>query len=109
MSAVPARNSDPATSWHAAEHVIRTGVRAAQQRLTAAAVESYPGLTSLELSKRTGICRWTLARRLPELAKAGAVVRGQERACSASTRGIKAVTWHPPGKPEQRQLFGSAA
>lgn len=107
MSALPARSTDPHTSHEAARHHIASGGRAAQQQMTVAAVEAYPGHTTLELSKRTGICRFVLARRASEVEEAGLIVRGQARRCNVSGR--SSVTWHPPGKPEQRQLFGSAA
>lgn len=98
-----ARASDPQTSHAAAAHVTATGARAKQQALAAAAVREYPGLTSNELGKRSGIDRYVLARRLPECETAKAVERGQERRCSASGR--MAVTWWPPGAVEQRELF----
>lgn len=98
----PARNTDPSTSREAAEFVTMTGKRAAQQALTAMAVERYPGLTSLELSKRSRIDRYTLARRLSECEKIGTVKRGQVRRCGVSGR--TAVTWYGPGHVEQLAL-----
>jgi len=97
-----ARNSDPLTSHEAAEAITMTGVRAAQQRLTSTAVEQYPGLTSLELSRRSKIDRYTLARRLPECEDAKTVKRGQARRCSVSGR--TAVTWWSPDSAEQLSL-----
>lgn len=98
-----ARRNDPNASHEAAEHVTASGVRGAQQRMAAKAVELYPGLTSLELSNRTSLCRFVLARRLPECITAGAVKRGQERRCTVSGR--TACTWHPPQAEEQLDLF----
>lgn len=97
------RASDPNSSHEAADHITTTGIRAAQQKLATTAVEGYPGLTSLELGRRTGICRFTLARRLPECRTAGTVRQGQERRCSISGR--TAVTWWPANSTEQTDMF----
>lgn len=96
------RADDPASSHEAEAHINATGARAAQQKLAAQAVESYPGLTSMELAKRTGICRFTLARRLPECRTAGTVRQGRVRKCSVTGR--SAQEWHPPGTPIQLDL-----
>lgn len=98
-----ARSTDPGTSHEAAAHVTLTGARAKQQALAVSAVEQYPGLTSLELARRTSMDRYVLARRLPECEEGGAVRRGQERRCSVSGR--TAITWWPPGAVEQADLF----
>ena len=96
MSAyLPARNTDPTTSHEAARAIIATGDRAHQQAEAYAAVRAYPGRTSLELSELTGICRWRLGRRLPELIDRGLVTQGPKRRCTASARGLNAVTWDP--------------
>lgn len=97
-----ARTSDPETSHEAAEHVTRTGARAAQQRIAANAVDCYPGLTSMELAVRTGLCRFMLARRLPECRTGGSVRMGKIRSCSITGR--SAHEWHPPGVPIQLEL-----
>jgi hypothetical protein len=97
---LPARNSDPFTSREAAEFM--ADKRAAQQAITAKAVEQYPGLTSLELSRRARVDRYTLARRLSECEEVGMVRRGQARRCSVSGR--TALTWYPPGEAEQLVL-----
>lgn len=97
---LPARNSDPFTSHEAAAFM--ADKRAAQQAITAKAVEQYPGLTSLELSRRSRVDRYTLARRLSECEEVGMVRRGQARRCSVSGR--TALTWYPPGEAEQLSL-----
>lgn len=97
-----ARSTDPRTSHDAADHVTKSGKRAAQQRLAASAVDSYPSLTSMELSVRTGLCRFMLARRLPECRTAGTVRMGVSRSCSITGR--SAHEWHPPGTPIQLEL-----
>lgn len=100
MNYLPVRNSDPHTSQLAAAHVTATGARAHQQHQAAAAVSSFPGLTSLELAKATTMCRFMLARRLPECEAAGQVVRGAVRRCKVSGR--SAATWWT--EPQQLSL-----
>lgn len=103
MSAyLPARNTDPCTSHEAARAIIATGDRAHQQHLAYAAVRAYPGRTSLELSHLSGLERHALARRLPELIDRGLVTQGPKRRCTASARGLNAVTWEPV--PMQMEL-----
>jgi hypothetical protein len=97
------RATDPHSSYDAECHINRTGIRARQQSMASKAVEMWPGLTSLELANKSQICRYLLARRLPECQMAKQVRRGQERRCSVSGR--LAVTWHPPGSVEQMGLF----
>lgn len=73
---LPAKSTDPATSWSAAEHIESTG-RAAQQRAIAvSAVFKSPGCTSFELSRLCPLDRFQLARRLPECAE---VQKGEPR------------------------------
>lgn len=102
MANHPARNTDPSSSHDAADFIEASGRRAAQQALAAKAVEQYPGLTSLELSRRARMDRYMLARRLPECEKLGTVRRGQIRTCTASGR--SACVWFPPGHSEQLSL-----
>lgn len=97
-----ARTTDPITSHLADAHHTASGAKAYQQRTTTAAVESYPGMTSLELGHKTGQCRFMLARRLPECEEAGTVRRGPARKCAISGR--QAVTWFPSGTPMQMGL-----
>lgn len=86
-----ARASDPLSSHLAAEHVTKTGARAHQQNQAAEAVKQFPGLTSFELAMKTGIDRYTLARRLPECETAGRVRKGEQRPCKVTGR--LAMTW----------------
>lgn len=96
MSAyLPARSTDPCTSHESANALIATGARAHQQHLALAAVRAYPGCTSLELARMSQMDRYTLARRLPELIDLGLVTQGPKRRCTASARGLNAVTWEP--------------
>lgn len=89
---LPARSNDPLTSWEAAEHIVGSGKAAFQEHRAVAAVRAYPRMTSLELSEAARICRFELARRLPEAERHGLVIRGPVRTCRISKR--KAATWH---------------
>lgn len=62
-----ARRRDPETSHHAAEAITKEGVRADQQARALAAVNAYPDRTSFELAMLSGIDRFELGRRLPEV------------------------------------------
>lgn len=88
-----ARSTDPATSHLAADTITASGQRHAQLVQTIQAVEQHPGLTSYELSVRTGLDRYMLARRLPEAVTAGRVVKGGARECTVTRH--KATLWWP--------------
>ena len=90
---IPARNSDPLTSHLSAHHLQESGLQALQQRQTVAAVRAYPGLTGQELALASGICRYTLARRFPEVEEMGLIRRSEARTCAVTGR--KAATWVP--------------
>jgi hypothetical protein len=85
------RRSDPVTSRLAAEEITRSGRRAIQRQAVLALVQKYPGCTSLELARHSGMDRYTLARRLPELEHEGAVKKCGQKVCSVGQR--PAVTW----------------
>ena len=95
------RNSDPITSHLAEEEINTTGTRASQQESVLKMVQLYPCSTSMELARTSGIDRYIIARRLPELASVELIVRGAPRKCVVSKR--KAVTWSPT--PVQEELF----
>jgi hypothetical protein len=84
------RRSDPETSHEAAEGVRRSGELGRQQLAVLAAVQRWPGLTSLELGARMEINRWAVARRLPELEPVH-VRKGEPRVVN----GRRHVTWFP--------------
>lgn len=88
-----ARATDPDSSHRAAAELTASGRRGQQIAQTIAAVRAFPGKTSQELSDKTGICRFVLARRLPEAVTAGAIAKGQQRPCSVT--GKLALTWWP--------------
>lgn len=86
-----ARRGDPVTSHLAAEKITRSGRRAIQRQAVLALVQKYPGCTSLELARHSGMDRYICARRLPELESAGAVRKSGQKVCSVGQR--PAVTW----------------
>ncbi len=102
MNSLPARSADIDTSHAAAAHVVSSGLQAAQQDQAARAVSQNAGMTSNELSQATGLDRYMLARRLPELMKEGRVYRGPNKPCAVSGR--TACTWWPVAPGENLQL-----
>lgn len=87
-----ARSSDPISSHRAANELTASGRRGQQIAQAIAAVRAFPGKTSQELADKTGICRFVLARRLPEAVTAGAIMKGIQRPCSVT--GKLALTWY---------------
>ena len=87
----PARNTDPHTSHLAASELIESGKRDRQQLAVLAAVRVNSGCTSKELARVHGMCRYMVARRLPELQQMGLVQRAPARICRESGR--PAMTW----------------
>ena len=87
-----ARRADPEASHLAAEGITKTGARAKQQIQVAALVERHPGYTSHELAEFSGLDRYQIARRLPEIIT---VERRGKRQCTVSGR--TASTWYPRG------------
>ncbi len=97
--------NEPSGSFQRPEHQPRrgalrgpSGLQAHQHDQSARAVTDNPGMTSNELAQATGLDRYMLARRLPELIKAGRVWRGPNKPCAVSGR--TACTWWPvaPGQ-----------
>jgi len=101
MSAL-ARNSDPHTSHEAGREMRRSGALRHQRQLALEAVCRYCAeapRTAMELACCSGLDRYMLNRRLPELARQGRVERRRARVCLETGR--KSITWAPA---EQRQL-----
>lgn len=88
-----ARSTDISTSHEAGSYVASSGIQRDQQSTAAAAVKQHPGLTSMKLADVTGLDRYMLARRLPELLKTKQVWRGPAMPCPVSGR--SACTWWP--------------
>ena len=89
---VAGRSLSPLTLHHLLLlHITDSGLRSLQQHQTLAAVRAYPGLTGQELAQASGICRYTLGRRLSEVEELGWIRRAEARTCSVTGR--KALTW----------------
>ncbi len=94
---IMARRTDPMSSLVAAEEAMMSGRRDTQARDVLRAVIRYPHKTSRELASVTGMDRYIVARRLPELEKDGLVMKEGNaagpvlRKCTVSGR--PAVTW----------------
>jgi hypothetical protein len=92
-----ARATDPETSHIAAEQITASGKRASHQREILDLLRRCDGRTSAELAalaQREGLAHLTrheVARRLPELATAGAVRKGATVTCGQN--GTLAVSW----------------
>lgn len=95
MNHLPARSTDPTTSWVAAEQIVSSGKAARQRAIVVAAVVAHPGMTSFELSRHCPLERHQVARRLPECAE---LMKGAARKCSVT--GNQAVTWWPISQVE---------
>lgn len=99
-----ARNADPHTSHLAAREVERSGLGRRQRDMVLAALRRFGRRTSLELAQCADLDRYVIARRLPELERAGLVARGPAVQCPASGR--QAITWRAVSQDaEQGRLF----
>ena len=89
------RSNDPVTSKLAAKEHVESGRNQSQKDQIANILKQYVGCTIRELEKLTGIDHYTLARRLPELAKEKPprAERGEPRECTVVNRLM--TTWHP--------------
>lgn len=85
---INARATDPLSSVLAGEEVEATGVATFQRQQALRAVKSFPDKTSKELAALTGLDRYVLARRLPEILE---IEKGEMRKCVVSGR--MSVTW----------------
>lgn len=92
MSYAKSRNTDPVTSYMAADKVEREGTAETQRQKCYAEVARMEGQTSAEIAKRLEVDRYTPSRRLPELRDAGIVQNGNHRKCMVT--GNKSMTWY---------------
>lgn len=88
-----ARRSDPSTSHAAGERLRANGKLREQQRQVLDALTRWPGSTAVELATNSGLDRYLVSRRLPELAKAGHARRMAPRVCRVN--GSAQTTWRP--------------
>ena len=80
--------NDPLSSHLAGAEIESSGVASNQGSQCLAAVKLYQGLTSKEISEKTGLDRYMLARRLSEI---GQLEQGAMKVCNVSKR--LSVTW----------------
>ena len=85
------RTTDPASSREAAEKIASSGQLTRQCIVVLDALQRFPNSTSAELSEHAGLDRHMVARRLPDLERAGRVTKGEIRKCKSN--GSKAVQW----------------
>jgi len=85
------RNTDPESSHIAAARVTRTGKTARDRAKCAQAVALYPGRTSYELHKETGLDRHMLGRRLYECKG----IRKGKHLRKDHYTGTPSLTWWP--------------
>jgi DNA-binding MarR family transcriptional regulator len=90
-----AHRNDPVTSRIAARAMAESGALSSQQARVLEALREFPGTTSDELAQRSGLDRYLVARRLPDLARLGHAVQDGRRESSISRR--QAVVWRPLG------------
>ena len=87
-----ARATDPLTSHLAADRLAKSGKLREQQRQVLDALTRWPGSTAVELATNSGLDRYLVSRRLPELVPQWAR-RGRPRVCTVA--GTAQGTWYP--------------
>ena len=95
-----ARRTDPSTSHIAAEEVTASGRAKAQRTICLYEVMKHPGQTAAELAEKSGLDRYMLNRRLPELReekrlKENRYDKDMRRICAV--QGTPCMTWWPVG------------
>jgi CRP-like cAMP-binding protein len=80
------RRNDPMTSRIAARRLVESGALNEQQQAVFEAVTRWHGSTAVELAKVSGLDRYAVSRRLPELQRKGQVRRGPPRVCTVNGR-----------------------
>lgn len=76
-----ARNSDPLSSFEAAEELVESGRLGKQEQEVLAALKLHPGLSSKRLAETCDLNRYTVARRLPGLRDKGLAKNCSMRDC----------------------------
>jgi predicted transcriptional regulator len=85
------RSMDPVGSFQAGARTHKTGVGSRKRLAVYHALRSNQGATSAELARTMDVDRHDVARRLPELERAGWIVRGRRRRCTVCA--VECVTW----------------
>ena len=92
-----ARTEDPDTSHEAGAIHEGTGAAGRQRVAVLRVVQARPGLTAREIGVELGGDELRAAgRRLPELERAGLVIRGDVRLCAEGRK--RSATWWPAGR-----------
>ena len=86
------RNSDPHTSRLAAEIMERSGTRASQRQTILDYVRAHPDQTSKEIASGLGLCRYAVARRLPDLERDGLVCKAKQWDGGVWVKAVKQVS-----------------
>jgi len=90
--ALLAASADPASSALAAAEITANGTRQSRKAAVLAALQSQGGpATSLELANSSGLCRFAIARALPDLEHDSLAKRHPMRVCRAGGR--LCITW----------------
>lgn len=100
-----ARRTDPATSHEAARAVELDGTASTQREACKREVWRDEGRTSAEIARDSGLDRYAVARRLPELRDADPpqAWAPRKRARKCEVMGRRALTWWRPLPEEGRQ------
>jgi hypothetical protein len=90
-----ARATDARSSHAAAAEIERNGIDKLQANAVLAAMRRYDNVTSMELASLAGLDRYACARRLPEMARDGLVVRVEptEAMQPCAVSGKKVIRW----------------
>jgi len=99
-----ARLSDPSTSKQAAEKLCKSGKLRGIKKAVLKDLSENDGSTSGEIGMRLSDDRYYASRRMAELERAGLVVRGKIRLCTACSN--KSLTWWltPEGRAKAKQI-----
>jgi hypothetical protein len=86
-----ARHTDPDSSRQAAAELVKSGRHKTQKQRVYEALRRFPNCTSAELAAGSGLDRFMVARRLPDLAEEGRAIQGNEKFCTVTEKNC--VTW----------------
>lgn len=86
---------DPPSSHYAEDRVTRSGQRQRQAEDVLAAIQRHAlvAMTAAELAEASGLDRYTVSRRLPELERAGHVHSSRPQTRPCRVLGSRCVEW----------------
>ncbi len=82
------RNTDPVSSYDSAKEHFNSGAHECQKQRVLEALTQFPNSTSHELAHKSGLDRYMIARRLPDLEHNELVKKSGTRKCSISSRQV---------------------